>query len=210
MGTPGVTDVRLTLTGFDHGWSEDLIHLTHDPSPGGLSDASVFPIILCRNDWSLIGTYAFRDDANQRLPALRLRRPRQLHRGGRLHPVTDDDAPNNRFADQFAAGRQADGVWTLRIEDWFERGKNDVGTLDSWTIDLYVTDPEAGDDSDGDGTADCLDGCPNDGDKTEPGGCGCGTPDTDSDGDGDCTDGCPNDGDKIEPGDCGSHPRHRL
>jgi hypothetical protein len=63
-------------------------------------------------------------------------------------------------------------------------------------------------DSDGDGTPDCLDGCPGDPNKTAPGVCGCGTPDTDSDGDGtpDCIDGCPNDPDKIAPGvcDCGT------
>jgi hypothetical protein len=46
-------------------------------------------------------------------------------------------------------------------------------------------------DSDGDGTADCVDGCPDDAGKTEPGVCGCGVPDTDSDGDGtpDCLEG---------------------
>ena len=46
---------------------------------------------------------------------------------------------------------------------------------------------------------------PDNPDKTEPGDCGCGTPETDSDADGvpDCNDGCPNDPDKTEPGDCG-------
>jgi hypothetical protein len=48
-------------------------------------------------------------------------------------------------------------------------------------------------DSDGDGTADCNDNCPNDAEKTEPGQCGCGNPDTDTDGDdiADCIDNCP-------------------
>ncbi len=60
-------------------------------------------------------------------------------------------------------------------------------------------------DSDTDGTLDCADGCPNDPNKTEPGDCGCGTPDDDSDGDGtgDCIDGCPNDPNKTAPGICG-------
>ena len=60
-------------------------------------------------------------------------------------------------------------------------------------------------DTDGDGTADCLDGCPNDAGKTSPGVCGCGTADVDSDGDGtlDCNDGCPNDAGKTSPGACG-------
>jgi N-acetylneuraminic acid mutarotase len=73
-----------------------------------------------------------------------------------------------------------------------------------------------------------TDRCPDDPNKTAPGGCGCGVPDTDSDGDGipNCTDNCPNnfnpdqtdsDGDgvgdicdscatdpnKVSPGECG-------
>ena len=39
-------------------------------------------------------------------------------------------------------------------------------------------------DSDGDGTIDDEDGCPNDSNKIDPGGCGCGVVDTDSDNDG--------------------------
>ncbi len=60
-------------------------------------------------------------------------------------------------------------------------------------------------DSDGDGVPDDEEACPEDPDKTEPGACGCGTPDTDSDEDGtaDCIDDCPGDMDKIEPGICG-------
>ncbi|MFZ9915393.1 MAG: lamin tail domain-containing protein, partial [Phycisphaerales bacterium] len=54
-------------------------------------------------------------------------------------------------------------------------------------------------------SANCIDLCPNDPNKTQPGLCGCGVPDTDNDGDGtpNCFDGCPNDPGKIEPGDCG-------
>ncbi|MBN2499054.1 MAG: hypothetical protein JXR96_30975, partial [Deltaproteobacteria bacterium] len=48
-------------------------------------------------------------------------------------------------------------------------------------------------DTDGDGTPDCIDGCPNDPDKIAAGVCGCGVPDTDSDSDGtpDCNDCAP-------------------
>ncbi|MCH2162373.1 MAG: hypothetical protein MK085_10935, partial [Phycisphaerales bacterium] len=48
-------------------------------------------------------------------------------------------------------------------------------------------------DTDGDGVMDECDGCVDDPLKTEPGACGCGTPDTDTDEDGtpDCNDPCP-------------------
>lgn len=49
-------------------------------------------------------------------------------------------------------------------------------------------------DSDLDGTPDCLDGCPDDPNKVDPGICGCGVPDdgdSDSDGIPDCLDPCP-------------------
>ncbi len=60
-------------------------------------------------------------------------------------------------------------------------------------------------DSDGDGTPDKLDLCPNDPAKTAPGVCGCGVPDVDSDGDGvpDCKDECPKDPAKTKKGACG-------
>ncbi|MFG6687078.1 T9SS type A sorting domain-containing protein, partial [Mariniflexile sp. HNIBRBA6329] len=55
-------------------------------------------------------------------------------------------------------------------------------------------------DSDGDGTNDCEDLCPANPNKTDPGVCGCGTPDTDSDGDGvaDCSDLCPGFDDTVD------------
>ncbi len=60
-------------------------------------------------------------------------------------------------------------------------------------------------DSDGDGTPNCNDSCPNDPDKVAPGVCGCGVADTDTDGDGtaDCNDACPEDPNKVAPGQCG-------
>lgn len=61
------------------------------------------------------------------------------------------------------------------------------------------------DDSDGDGTPDSEDMCPNDPNKIDPGACGCGIPDNDSDNDGfpDCDDLCPFDPNKTVPGKCG-------
>lgn len=66
-------------------------------------------------------------------------------------------------------------------------------------------DPMCAIDFDFDGTNDCEDGCPTDGQKTAAGACGCGVPDTDIDADGtlDCQDGCAADGAKIEAGACG-------
>jgi hypothetical protein len=78
---------------------------------------------------------------------------------------------------------------------------NACGTVTS-TIGVLTIDPT---DSDGDGSPNCSDGCPNDPLKTAPGQCGCGIPDTDTDGDGtaNCIDGCPADPNKIAPGQCG-------
>ena len=55
------------------------------------------------------------------------------------------------------------------------------------------------------GTLPCIDDCPLDPLKTEPGLCGCGVADDDFDGDAlvDCLDGCPTDADKLVPALCG-------
>jgi parallel beta-helix repeat protein len=57
-------------------------------------------------------------------------------------------------------------------------------------------------DSDGDGTPDVCDNCPEDPNKVEPGECGCGVPDTnddkDADGIPDCIDTCPNEPDSNQ------------
>jgi len=86
------------------------------------------------------------------------------------------------------------GTYTVRVT-------NNWGSVTSAnrTLSFETTD------TDGDGTIDCTDGCPNDPNKTVPGICGCGVADTDSDGDGtpNCNDGCPNDPNKTAPGICG-------
>ncbi len=81
-------------------------------------------------------------------------------------------------------------------------------TVTGWgpmNCEAFTTLFACGVDTDGDGTPDCTDGCPNDPNKIAPGQCGCGVADTDTDGDGtaDCIDGCPNDPLKIAPGQCG-------
>ena len=70
---------------------------------------------------------------------------------------------------------------------------------------FFVTENPGCPDTDDDGVDDCVDGCPEDPNKTEPGDCGCGAEDLDSDKDGvaDCNDGCPTDPNKTSPGDCG-------
>ena len=73
-------------------------------------------------------------------------------------------------------------------------------TIDDCVANACVFTPLP--DSDGDGTCDDVDGCPNDPEKIEPGICGCGIADTDTDGDGlaDCLDPCPLVA-NAEPGD---------
>ena len=70
---------------------------------------------------------------------------------------------------------------------------------------FLVTENPGCPDTDDDGVDDCVDGCPEDPNKTEPGDCGCGAEDLDSDKDGvaDCNDECPTDPNKTDPGDCG-------
>ncbi len=72
-------------------------------------------------------------------------------------------------------------------------------------MDVFLAANDCPEDSDGDGTPDCLDLCPNDGTKNAPGQCGCGVAekDTDNDGTADCKDACPNDPAKIATGQCG-------
>ena len=111
-------------------------------------------------------------------------------------------------------GEPIEGVWTIRVTDG---AQGNIGTLDGWGALIKSYDPRGNDcnlndvpdecdpDADGDGTPDDCDDCPNDQNKTDPGVCGCGTPDADTDEDGtpDCNDDCPNDQNKTGPGICG-------
>jgi hypothetical protein len=76
-----------------------------------------------------------------------------------------------------------------------------IGSQANNSFTLSYAEP----DTDGDGSNDCIDGCPLDPLKIAPGICGCGVSDVDTDGDSvaDCNDGCPLDPLKIAPGACG-------
>ncbi len=76
---------------------------------------------------------------------------------------------------------------TITVRTW---RATDVCELVSTCTQVLITPAT---DTDEDGTPDCVDGCPEDPDKTAPGACGCGFADTDTDMDGvaDCNDNCP-------------------
>lgn len=118
-------------------------------------------------------------------------------------------------------GVNPNGLWSLVVED---DTNGDTGTLNSWglrltscdtdtdgdtiidQLDNCVSDSNAGqEDSDGDGTGDACDLCPDDTGKIAPLTCGCGVAETDSDGDLtlDCNDQCVLDPNKTTPGFCG-------
>jgi hypothetical protein len=87
-----------------------------------------------------------------------------------------------------------------------EGGTSEGGTPEGGTPEGGTPDGDCAVDTDGDGTNDCSDSCPNDANKTAPLECGCGvaeTGDTDGDGVHDCEDGCPFDAAKTDPGNCG-------
>ena len=113
---------------------------------------------------------------------------------------------------------QTDAIWAVKTVTSLQddtaytfqvTSKNQEGVLSAASSSASLTTDDCTDpcelDTDGDGTNDCDDGCPDDPGKTSPGVCGCGTADTDSDGDGtaNCVDACPNDPGKTEPGVCG-------
>jgi len=99
------------------------------------------------------------------------------------------------------------GSYSITVRATNIAGDGVPGNGDSTDQDfaLVVYNSGACPDTDGDGVNDCLDGCPNDPNKTTPGICGCGVADTDSDGDGtpNCNDGCPSDPLKTAAGVCG-------
>ena len=78
-----------------------------------------------------------------------------------------------------ADGGTSEGAGLSRDPDGEDTNDNQADfTLRRITPGLPNTD------TDGDGMPDCVDGCPDDPEKTDPGTCGCHVPDTDSDDDG--------------------------
>jgi hypothetical protein len=79
------------------------------------------------------------------------------------------------------------------------------GTNASGIQHVYLAQNSCPTDTDIDGVPDCLDLCPTDLLKTEPGSCGCGKAETDDDKDlvPNCIDSCPSDAGKTSVGQCG-------
>ncbi len=128
----------------------------------------------------------------------------QLFQVGVLEPLThaldvewyvDDQYQSNSLQFTFDSNTFEQGLHTIEvvIRDSTSKVRYDPANVlteqRSWTISVTLSCDV---DSDGDGTPDCNDNCPNDPGKTEPGICGCGVADTDTDSDGiaDCNSGC--------------------
>ena len=94
--------------------------------------------------------------------------------GGEACLLLDEDSAGTIEGTEVCGNQPA----TQLDGDWADLGGN--------CIQVLCTD------SDGDQVLDCIDGCPDDPDKIEPGDCGCGQPETDLDQDGlpDCVDDC--------------------
>lgn len=128
---------------------------------------------------------------------------------GDLDALIANDGANTLWINQGGANFDQDDQ-TFGEADTRSCGLGDFdgdGTLDAWFANhgapntVWMTQ---GRDGDSDGVSDCLDACPDDPLKTEPGACGCGISEVDSDGDGtpDCKDCGPSDldGDGVVDG----------
>lgn len=117
-----------------------------------------------------------------------------------------DDCNDNDTPDECESGPDCDA------NGIFDQCDLDEGRADDCDANLVPDSCQT--DSDNDRVIDPCDGCPDDRFKTQPGRCGCGTPDVDADRDGafDCAsdsggsgpfDTCPSDPLKTQPGGCG-------
>ena len=196
----GIDKIRVKLVGLTHTYSGDLSCTLI--SPNGAKTATLFRRTGLSNtvpygeESDFGGTYEFSDSFSSNLwtAAAVVDATTAIPSSG-YHPSTTAGANSNLTS--IFAGAVTAGTWTLKLTDSVDV---DIGTISSAVVEfLSVID------SDGDGTGDSNDGCPNDPNKIAPGQCGCGVADTDSDGDGtaNCNDGCPTDANKIAPGICG-------
>ena len=196
----GIDKIRVKLVGLTHTYSGDLSCTLI--SPNGAKTATLFRrpglsnTVPYGEESDFGGTYEFSDSFSSNLwtAAAVVGATTAIPSSG-YHPSTTAGANSNLTS--IFAGAVTAGTWTLKLTDSVDV---DIGTISSAVVEfLSVID------SDGDGTGDSNDGCPNDPNKIAPGQCGCGVADTDSDGDGtaNCNDGCPADANKTAPGTCG-------
>ncbi|MEY4847683.1 MAG: hypothetical protein RLZZ36_796, partial [Pseudomonadota bacterium] len=198
--TAGIQDLSVTVTGLTHTWCGDVSISVI--TPGGITVPLVaragFTGGTSQGDSSdFNGTYTFRDSATASLwTAASAAGASTVIAGGNYFPSVSLTGARQALDSAINAGVLA-GTWTIRFTDSLNL---DAGSFTGVSVDVLAVP-----DADGDGTADAVDGCPNDPNKTAAGACGCGVADTDSDGDGtpNCNDGCPNDPNKTAPGACG-------
>ena len=183
--TAGIQDLSVTVTGLTHTWCGDVSISVI--TPGGITVPLVaragFTGGTSQGDSSdFNGTYTFRDSATASLwTAASAAGASTVIAGGNYFPSVSLTGARQALDSAINAGVLA-GTWTIRFTDSLNL---DVGSFTGVSVDVLAVP-----DADGDGTADAVDGCPNDPNKTAPGACGCGSADTDANGNGtaDCND----------------------
>ena len=198
----GLNEIKVTINGLTHSVCGDLTATLIGPSG---TSATIFGRVGATTTTgsgdtsNFNGNYVFRDPSNNSLwtSAQSIGSTVNIPAGEFYPSVALTGARSNLTA--AFAGVATSGTWTLRIADTVA---NNTGSITSAVIEFIAAQPI---DTDGDGTPDGSDGCPNDPAKIAPGACGCGVAETDSDSDGtpNCVDGCPNDPAKIAAGACG-------
>jgi len=190
-----------------------------------INNVTIAPIVI--NEWDFVraGTVSFGETIVATDPPTGFVNPSDFPNLDRF--VVTFDAPNYAYSENITIGltggivpllskiRRRDNDDPNNLEIVLTRplpmGETTTFTFNDGVASSVVSytygcpNPADNVDTDGDGVVNCLDGCPNDPNKTLPGQCGCGIADTDTDSDGtaDCHDGCPTDPNKIAPGQCG-------
>jgi hypothetical protein len=182
----------------------EMISLAHGVNAGGNGDS--------RNAWiSRDAHYViFESDATNLLPSATTAHTNifmydRIQR--KMYLVTPGTGGNGLDADATLTHVSRSGLVTA----YQSRASNAVfpanngGTNGAAIQHVYLAQHSCPTDTDLDTVPDCLDLCPTDLLKTEPGSCGCGRTEVDSDKDliADCVDGCSSDPAKSTPGQCG-------